>query len=364
MFLRTDPVPSKQFFALNWDEMHLILRNPNLGFNEAMAYLCISLGTGSSHSVSKYSANFIEKTIGIDWRKADNAIKNLLSYGHLKNESKNSHPKYVLKKTENKIWLPFTIFYEFTRNGSMMQQLKKMRDIDLLEFVLLLYKFQDLPNEGGIPRSIAHKQQDKKKLLKTLAKWDFYSISCDSAATATMGNPLALEFSKGRNIVLDEPFFKSTYWPLMNKCQDAGWIQEYYLLFEDDSLESSFLYPVHGENDDWERKISTDAQRYVMGCEEKAQPLSKTITDFVYQAPAGSFFVPIDKNLTNATVFGVYRMRYRTQTEFTSAWMAKMYHSVDDQTYPMRKVIQETYGEYEELNPIDQVDEDFDDCPY
>lgn len=71
---------------------------PNLGMNEAVAYLVLAQGTGGNHKATSWSVNSLKKYAGISWERGKAAIENLKAAGFLRLAEKHTSekPRYEL----------------------------------------------------------------------------------------------------------------------------------------------------------------------------------------------------------------------------------------------------------------------------
>lgn len=326
----------------------LFLKACDLGLNEVVALLVMACGAGKDHKTTSWSANAIEAHGGISRRIASKAIDSLEKHNIVLrvDDRPKSKPQYkILGDDSEMIWLPNSFIMSRTgKNGEDIDSpLKKIRrdgGLDYLLVIFFLYKYHNLPSDGGFERDLIHKKS-RLNYLQEWGAWSFYTVSMDSDYTINNEHPIFDEIGMSPGV------FSTIFNYLAYRYH---LIQESLYLFDDSGIYSEMLYPVQG-SENFESAMRDKALSYIDNQEQRLleaynseigtyDPLRDNTAASerawedkpeLYEAIANNkLIIPIPQHLANkAGLFAVYKMKYRPITSATRAWQAKVTKGVE-----------------------------------
>lgn len=291
----------------------------DLGLNPAVAFLVLACGTGRDNQTTSWSANAVQEYGGIRWERAKPAIEKLIQAGlvTLAESSTKARPRYKLKISDDRIWLPKNVVMPLAGEEPIVHRLRQVQDVLTLRLFVELYHAQNLAADGGIARSV-------------------YARAYEKTVCRDVGNMIYLGFMAGTNYmswgapVVDvhkgpkgesAPFFDR-----MRLLKDMGLIQEAEYLFESSGHDAEILFPVDGPEPE-ESKMKWEAHTVVGNNLQGGLALIEKY-DYV---------VPVYRHQQSAELYGIYRMRFRAQTTNTGAWYATLRERTGAATTMFRK---------------------------
>jgi hypothetical protein len=346
-----------------------------LGLNPAVAYLTIARGAGCRRT-SLWSVDAIERRTGISRPKAKLAVNTVIENGLLTLERRGTRPVYgivaahelqethlsaddqmvlkvfggaeeariaqrhvsiaadlvrrgILKNIGNRwfsknsgslsgepqyVWLPNAIVDGAGDETPPLALLRQMQDIRCLQLFVALYDCSDLPNEGGVLRSLLHATHILTKISERGACtiWRFGEPGNRSAAYSLLSEP----FLTGKCGEDGRDTGAPDFWAALAKVEACGLLTFIPHVFESDKPEGEMLhaYPVGDEaGEEWERSVADAADAAARSLLTSDQ--QKRATENKHH------FLPIPSHI-NPAVIGIARLRYRPQTRKTAAWFA------------------------------------------
>lgn len=151
------------FFVLGrpvWERLWTVSTVNRL--NLVTAYFVVLAGTGSDHTLSKWSAKACEEHAGLGKPRAKVAIEELVSHGLLgrTEASTLTRPQYILpaKPLENDpIFLPVQLITGLENETPMLRRVRETGDALLLRMLIDLYGMIQLDATHGIPLANLHR---------------------------------------------------------------------------------------------------------------------------------------------------------------------------------------------------------------
>ncbi|MHC5225527.1 hypothetical protein [Ignatzschineria sp. LJL83] len=328
------------YFAISKELFDLACK---LGFNEAISYLVISCGTAGTGMFSSWSATAVYTYTGIRWKKADKAISTLIENGIITDVSKNpdkprSKPRYQIhtKETEDKslIWLPNSLFERFCYRNSkeefpnVIERIIEYREVELLRFVILLYKHQNLLEHGGINPSVIYARYGKE-FIKKMGSWNFYLFESDGKKRfdSYSDNPIVVEMGLTDLIGCEEaPDDGHEFWRYFILAEEIGVIERAVYLFEDDSDDAGILFPIDGvlPHETQIKEVSKEyllTRNYPDDNYDGDMVLGEGMMEVLEQ---GGICIPLPVRMENPVAKGIYRLKHRANTQLTGEWLKDM----------------------------------------
>lgn len=290
------------FFAIGLAEWRQACE---IGLNPAVAFLVLACGTGRDNQTTAWSANAVQEYGGIRWERAKPAIEQLVKAGlvTLAESSTKARPRYKLKISENRIWLPKNVVMPLAGEEPIVHRLRQTQDVMTLRLFVELYHAQNLAADGGISRDVVYRKYEKK-VCRDVGNMVYLGFT-DAGTWVTWETDVTkAHLGKGEN--RGEPFFQR-----INTLREMGLIQEGTYLFESTSAEAEILFPVNGPEPE-ERTIHAKAYEVV---ETNLQGGTALLEQHEY-------VIPVYRHQKTAELYGIFRMRFRAQTANTGAWYA------------------------------------------
>ncbi|TQK00162.1 hypothetical protein [Herbaspirillum sp. SJZ107] len=291
------------FFAIGLAEWRQACE---IGLNPAVAFLVLACGTGPDNRTSAWSANSVQTYGGIRWERAKPAIDQLIKAGlvTLAESSTKARPRYKLKLSEDRIWLPKNIVMPLAGEEPIVHRLRQVQDVMVLRLFVELYDAQNLAADGGIARSI-YSRKYEKKVCRDVGNMAYLGFTKEHNYM-TWGVPV-VDVHKGPKKE-SAPFFDR-----MKILKDMGLVQEAAYLFESSGTDAEILFPVDGPEPE-ESQMRWEAENVVATNLQGGEALIEQY-DYV---------IPVYRHQQSAELYGIYRMRFRAHTANTSAWYARL----------------------------------------
>lgn len=297
------------FFAIGLAEWRQACE---IGLNPAVAFLVMACGTGPDNRTTSWSANSVQEYGGIRWERAKPAIEQLVKAGlaTVAETSTKARPRYKLKISEDRIWLPKNVVMPLAGEEPIVHRLRQTQDVMTLRLFVELYHAQNLAADGGIARSIYSKKYTKN-VCRDVGSMVYLGFDAD-CNYVTWGTPVVDVHKDPKDETV--PFFDR-----MRTLKEMGLVQEAAYLFESSGPDAEILFPIDGPESE-ETQIRWAAEDVVAS---KLQGGEALIEQYDY-------VIPVYRHQQSAELYGVYRMRFRAHTANTSAWYARLKEKAGD----------------------------------
>lgn len=289
------------FFAIGLPEWRQACE---IGLNPAVAFLVLACGTGRDNQTTSWSANSVQEYGGIRWERAKPAIEQLVKAGlvTLADTSTKARPRYKLKISEDRIWLPKNVVMPLAGEEPIVHRVRQTQDVMTLRLFVELYHAQNLAADGGISRSI-YSRTYEKKVCRDVGNLVYLGFTA-AHNYVTWGTPVA-DAHKGATGEA------GTFFARMNILKDMGLVQEAEYVFESSGPDAEILFPIDGPEPE-ESQMRWEAENVVAS---KLQGGEALIEQYDY-------VIPVYRHQQSAELYGIYRMRFRAHTANTGAWYA------------------------------------------
>jgi len=281
--------PAKHIFAVDRASW---ARACDLGVDIAASYLPLARGTRRNNATTDWSANAIEKYVGIHHRVATKNIHAMQGEGLVEQLKRGSHPVYklVLPATPDWIWLPNDVV---TGTGAEISPLKlfwQARDVEALRLFVELYYWNHLPTDGGISRAVLRLAFKRHELVQ-------------------IGEYRVWGFNQPHRVASGEAKFAAYY----DLYCDHRLIEQAPHLCTSEEPEAGIIHPYGiGRGDCVEDRIGLAAHN---------AGLAMVSEDTRRQAEAdGLWLAPVRRHIANVQMVGVARLRYLPTTSSTDEW--------------------------------------------
>ena len=290
------------FFAIGLAEWRYACE---IGLNPAVAFLVMACGTGRDNQTTAWSANAVQEYGGIRWERAKPAIEQLVKAGlaTLAESSTKARPRYKLKISEDRIWLPKNVVMPLACEEPIVHRLRQTQDVMILRLFVELYHAQNLAADGGISRDVYYRKYDKE-VCRDVGSMLYLGFTDANTWVSWSTDVTKAHLGKGENRA--DALFQR-----MTTLRDMGLIQEATYLFESSSPEAEILFPITGPEPE-ERAIHATAYEVV---ENNLQGGTALLEQHHY-------VIPVYRHQKSAELYGIFRMRFRAQTANTGAWYA------------------------------------------
>ena len=290
------------FFAIGADEFS---KACELGLRPAVALLVLACGTQKDNSTTSWSAQAVFNHTGMAWRRAIDAIEELVKADLVSVIKTGKKPRYKLSKPtdmDSFIWLPREIIEGAGNETPPVRRLRERGNALLLQKFIELYSVHDLTADGGLPRTLVRIDYERV-VIGPCGVFVMYGFK-NKATTATSIGPL-----KSLNGIEDDDKNKGA-WVVLNPLYQMGLLEIVTYMAESSDYESELLYQVNDET--YEAMIQLSCYLDQGG----GQGFSRSLEAHL---PAAGLAV---RDLKDATMIGVYRLRYRPKTAKTTVWYA------------------------------------------
>lgn len=290
------------FFAIGAAEFS---KACELGLRPAVALLVLACGTQKDNSTTSWSAQAVFNHTGMAWRRATEAIEELVSANLVSVIKAGKKPRYKLSKPSDMdsfIWLPREIIEGAGNETPPVRRLRERGNALLLQKFIELYAVHDLTADGGLPRTLVRINYERATLgpCGVFVMYGFKSKD----TTATSVGPL-----KSLAGIEDDDRNKGA-WVVLTPLYQMGLVETATYMAESHDYESELLYQVNSETN--EAMIQLSCFLDLGG----GQGFSRSLDAHL---PLAGLAV---RDLKDATMVGVYRLRYRPKTAKTTVWYA------------------------------------------
>ncbi len=290
------------FFAIGLAEWRQACE---IGLNPAVAFLVMACGTGPDNRTTSWSANSVQEYGGIRWERAKPAIEQLMKAGlvTLAESSTKARPRYKLKISEDRIWLPKNVVIPLAGEEPIVHRVRQIQDVMTLRLFVELYHAQNLAADGGISREVLYRKYEKE-VCRDVGSMMYLGFTDAGEWVAWSTDVTKAHLGTGES--RGKPFFDR-----IATLKGMGLIQEGTYLFESSSPDAEILFPVDGPEPE-ERSIHAVAYEMV---ETNLQGGTALLEQHEY-------VIPVYRHQQSAELYGIFRMRFRAQTANTGAWYA------------------------------------------
>lgn len=290
------------FFAIGAAEFS---KACELGLRPAVALLVLACGTQKDNSTTSWSAQAVFNHTGMAWRRATDAIDELVKADLVSVIKTGKKPRYKISKPadmDSFIWLPREIIEGAGNETPPVRRLRERGDALLFQKFIELYSVHDLTADGGLPRTLVRINYDRV-VLGPHGVFVMYGFK-NKSATATSVGPL-----KSLTGIEDDDKNKGA-WIVLTPLQQMGLLEVVTYMAESRDHESELLYQVNDETCAAMTLLSFHLEQ------EGGQGFSRSLDAHL---PLAGLAV---RDLKDATMVGVYRLRYRPKTTKTTVWFA------------------------------------------
>lgn len=273
------------------------------GILPAAAFLVMARGTGRDNSTTAWSADSVARYARVDWRRAKRAINILMTEGLARQTKGGKRPIYELDRPSDEcdlIWLPNSLVDGAGDELPPVARLRQAQDVGFMEAFIELYMLHDLPGDGGLPRSLVCFPFERTHICNC-GPYRIYGFTESTKEFCSLWGPLE-QFDDGDG---------NDAWTFIDTMARFGLLERINVLAEGTDPESEVLHALDGD----EHGLATDTA---------ARGFTSSLPQgFRLKADEHQYVVPVLNHLLDATVVGVYRLRYRPHTSRTGMWYAK-----------------------------------------
>lgn len=281
-----------------------------LGLNPAVAFLVLARGTGRDNVTTRWSANAVEHHASMSWRRANDAISELVRaklVTSTTNVSKTPLRKLTFpENVEQALWLPNTLIDGVGRKSSSVARLRQTQSVEYLQAFIELYGLHDLTGDGGLPRTLIRASFTRTHICDT-GQFKVYGFDRDRRTCRSSG-PLSRFADKK---VGDE----WASWHFLIALENMGLLETADYLAEGDSDEAELIHPLSGDVDSC--ALADAAAQAVLN-----------LPDWVsHRSESHDYVIPVIRDIPAPAVVGVSRLTFRPHTGLTAAWWARQQES-------------------------------------
>lgn len=354
-----------------------------LGLNAAVTYLVLATGTGPDNRTTSWSIHAVETRTGISRGRVRAAIDALKDAGVIRQLAEGTKPHYFLEPAhvipgcegyplpdrdmdeeriytallansdwirtkdlrvaahlERKgwikrrldgwyeavrydpekaaqsdwIWLPNALVNGLGAGPSPVELVRQTRDVLMLRLLIDLYHVHDLSGEGGVNRKHFYRQYDRVQVGQQ-AEYDVLGFRY--TGISANWTPLTLPHRPGGSSEDTSNNDGQDFFARLEGLVRLGLLEWVPVLFEGDDLEAEMIHPCGmGESASLEDRIGAAADRAGQALLTEGQQR--------YVAANNLWLVPVKRHLSEATLVGIARLRFRPHTRMTSAWWLKL----------------------------------------
>jgi hypothetical protein len=290
-----------------------------LGINPAVSFLVLACGTGHDNQTSSWSANAVQTYGGISWIRAKPAIDALAEAGLIQIGGTRTKPRYKLRISEDRIWLPKSIVIPLAGEIPALTRIRQVQDVMTLRLFIELYYSQNLAANGGLSRSVYFVGY-KKTVYCEHGQYIFFGFDQENTYVAW-----ETEITKAHRVEVSKAEQKEGKNPAqilfkrMATLCGLGLLEYSVCLFESDDKEAEYLYPVDGPTPD---------EKAVQGFAQAAA--EAVLPEWQMQNNPHEYLVPVYRHQEKVEMFGIFRLRHRPHTSLTAAWWTNLQTRIDD----------------------------------
>jgi hypothetical protein len=309
------------FFAIDRRAWHYVCGLG--GINPAVAYLVQAWGTGRDNRTTSYSTNAIEKYTPIARSRAKAAVARLVDAGATRITKAGSRPRYYITPAHEIagcrarrhpepqwIWLPNELVTSTGAVGEIppVALVHNSGDPMLLRMLVDLYDAQNLVDDAGVSFRKEVWQRYSRVEIGRYAEFIIYGFLFTDEWCKTEGSVGACHL---RDLTRKEQAAGEKagrdFWRRLTRLVALGLVEWVPHLVTNASDEAEIIHPYTDELG----KLAHDA---AMNALTAAQRLRATTQ--------GHRLAPVRDRHTDAQMVGILRMRYRTKSSLTAAWIA------------------------------------------
>ena len=302
------------FFSVGVDELRDAC---TLGLNEATCFLTLACGTGRDNVTTSWSATAVNTHTGIAWGRAKAAIDNLVRNDLATVSGTRTKPRYKLKISEDRIWLPKSIVIALNDETPPVARIRQLQDVVTLQLYIELYHSQNLAENGGLSRDIYHRRYVKSKFCEKGA-YTFFGFDPSECCGSTIPS-----------VFKDCPEFHRRMQILIT----LGLLERSACLFEGDSIDSEILYPVDGPTDPEKENF--------FAIQEVADRL---LAEYESGDIPHTYLVPVFTHQKMVELYDIFRLQHRPHTRLTGYWWAQLCEKVESACTGFSRMEAPDYG--------------------
>ncbi|MBE7158050.1 MAG: hypothetical protein INR62_06385, partial [Rhodospirillales bacterium] len=213
------------------------------------------------------------------------------------------------------VWLPNTLVDGFSGPDAPLARLRQMRDIRAIRLLLDVYRFSNLPENGGIHPSVIRDTFKRTEVGKQ-GPYTIWAFGADTSSASW--DPLATPFLEGRSTREGREAASQEFWTVWGHLRTAGLIEVVMYLFEDNTAGAQALHAC---------SINNAADEEVAVGQAAWNAAGRMVTEEQFKRAAkevGSVraLVPVETWRSNVQCYGVARPMHRPHTKKTGAWAA------------------------------------------
>jgi hypothetical protein len=286
-----------------------------LGMNPAVAYLVLARFSDKHNTDTRGSVHAVETHTQISRGRAKTAIDTLIEKRLItKGAADPKHPRYVLVKPKNAIWLPNELVTGAAAETPPVERVRQTQDPMCLRLLVDLYDGQNLREDGGVSRAHVYQMYKRVKVGERGAFiiWGFSGQSSTTANYGELANPhrrKQTEAEKQQRSTVGE---LGDFFDRLGNLVSSGLIEWIPYVFEAERLDAEPMFPCAQHGGGIEAQIGAAA-------EEAAKSLLSEELN-AYAERECLILVPLPRHMGNVAMFGVARLRYRPKTALTAAW--------------------------------------------
>lgn len=293
--------------------------------NAAVAYLVLARGTLKDQRTSSWSVHSIEGRTGVARPRAIAAVASLIEAGLLTKTRGGSRPGYrieIAAEEPDWIWLPNSIIDGAAKETSPVERLRQTQNLGTLRLYVDLYHAQDLAADGGVNWRLLRVEYERRRIGEQgpYVVWGFWPGNYNASHAAPFVSP----FLTGRR----ETYTRSDgteyeadpgghdFNESVRTLRDLGLIEFVAHLVEADTSEASVIHPLPM------RAGETAEQQLGQAAHEAGLALLSD-AQVAWVEANQCILVPVLKHISEATIVGLLRHRYRAKTAATAKWHSR-----------------------------------------
>ena len=213
------------------------------------------------------------------------------------------------------VWLPNSLVDGFVGADAPLVRLRQMRDVRAIQLLLDVYRFSNLPENGGIHPSV-FKDTFKRIEVGKRGRYTVWAFGRDSSSAER--DPLAKPFLEGRKTPEECEAASREFWTVWGHLRTAGLIEVVPYLFEDDTAGAQALHACsidHATDEEVDVGRAAWNAACLMVSEEQLKRAAKKVGTL-------DALVPVETWRSNVQCYGIARPVHRPHTKKTGAWAA------------------------------------------
>ena len=213
------------------------------------------------------------------------------------------------------VWLPNTLVDGFNGADAPLVRLRQMRDVRAIRLLLDVYRFSNLPENGGIHPSVI---RDKFKRIDVGKRGPYTVWAFGHDGSSAAWDPLVTPFLGSRKTPEEREAASQEFWTVWGHLRTAGLIEVVMYLFEDDTVGAQALHACSIDH-------ATDEEVAVGRAAWNAASRMVSEEQFkraIKEVGTVAALVPVQTWRSNVQCYGIARPMHRPHTKKTGAWAA------------------------------------------